>query len=161
MARWTGTWLQGPEVTLGELRHPDSWQGERLGLPREGEGSVATFSARAMAFFIDVVASALVAGLINVWVHHPTGSQRQLAAYAVLALEHVILVGLTGQTLGMRMLGLKVVKLDRPDRVPGFVTAVTRTLPLLLSVGLAGFFGRDGRGLHDMAAGAVVVRDQL
>jgi uncharacterized RDD family membrane protein YckC len=159
MARWTGTWLQGPDVTLGELRHPDSWHGQRLGLPREGSGSVATFSGRAGAFFIDVVASALVAGLINVWVQHPTGTQRQLAAYSVLALEHVILVGLTGQTLGMRVLGLKVVQLKKPDRVPGFVTALTRTLPLLLSVGMAGFFGRDGRGLHDMAAGSVVVRD--
>lgn len=159
MPRWTGTWLSGPEVTLGELRNPDSWQGRRLGLPREGSGSVATFSGRAMAFAIDLVACALASGLINAFVADPTGAQRQAAAYAVLALEHVVLVALTGQTLGMRLVGLKVVRLKDPNRVPGLVAALTRTVPLLLTVGLAGFFTRDGRGLHDLAAGCVVVRD--
>jgi len=159
MARWTGTWLSGPEVTLGELRNPDAWPGSRLGLPREGSGAVASFSARAAAFAIDVVASALVAGLVNVWVHDPSGAQRQLAAYTVIALEHVLLVALTGQTLGMRMVGLKVVRLKDPTRVPGLLAALIRTVPLLLSVGLAAFFTRDGRGLHDLAAGCVVVRD--
>lgn len=159
MARWTGTWLSGPEVTLRELRNPDSWPGERLGLPKEGSGSVATFSGRAFGFAIDVLASGLVAGLVNAFVHDPTGAQRQGAAYAVLGLEHVLLVALTGQTLGMRLLGLKVVRLTDPGRVPGLATALLRTLPLLLSVGLTGFFTRDGRGLHDVLAGCVVVRD--
>jgi uncharacterized RDD family membrane protein YckC len=159
MARWTGTWLSGPEVTLGELRKPDSWPGQRLGLPREGSGSVAPFSARAFAFAVDLVVAGLASGLINAFVQNPTGTQRQAAAYAVLGLEHVVLVALAGQTIGMRLLGLKVVRLADPSRVPGLVAAVLRTLPLLLSAGLLGFFGRDGRGAHDLIAGCVVVRD--
>ena len=159
MARWTGTWLSGPEVTLGELRDPEGYPGKRLGLPQEGAGSVAPFSARAFAFFFDVVVSALVSGLVVAAIHDPSGFQRQAAAYAVLALEHVLLVALTGRTLGMRLVGLKVVRLADPSRVPGLVAAVLRTLPLLLSVGLTGFFTRDGRGLHDLLAGCVVVRD--
>jgi len=159
MPRWTGTWLSGPEVTLGELRNPDSWHGQRLGLPREGSGSIATFSTRAFAFAIDLLACGLAAGLINGFVHHPTGSQRQAAAYAVLALEHILLVALTGQTLGMRLMGLKVLRLADVTRVPGLATATLRTLPLLLSAGLFGFFTRDGRGLHDVIAGSAVVRD--
>jgi uncharacterized RDD family membrane protein YckC len=159
MPRWTGTWLEGPGVTLGELRHPESWQGQRLGLPREGSGSIAPFSARAFAFAVDLLASGLASGLVIAFVQQPSPSQRQLAAYAVLALEHVVLVALTGQTLGMRLLGLKVIRLADVTRVPGLVAAVLRTAPLLLTAGLFGFFTRDGRGLHDVIAGCAVVRD--
>jgi uncharacterized RDD family membrane protein YckC len=159
MARWTGTWLSGPEHTLGELRNPDSWPGQRLGLPREGSGSVASFSARAFGFFIDIMAAALAAGLINQFVQDPSPTQRQLAAYGVLALEHIVLVAVGGQTLGMRLLSLKVVRLADPTRVPGLVAATLRTVPLLLTAGLLGFFTKDGRGVHDVIAGCVVVRD--
>lgn len=159
MARWTGTWLEGPGVTLGELRDPSTWPGSRLGLPKEGSGSVAPFSVRAFGFALDIVASGLVAGLLVAGVHNPSPADRQLAALAVLALEHVLAVGLIGQTLGMRLMGVKVLRLKDVTRPPGFVTALTRTVPLLVSLGLTGFFTRDGRGLHDLAAGAVVVRD--
>jgi uncharacterized RDD family membrane protein YckC len=144
---------------LGELRDPSTWPGSRLGLPKAGSGAVAPFSARAIAFALDIVASALVAGLVVANIQQPTPTDRQLAAYTVLFVEQVLLVALTGQTLGMRMLGLKVVRIKDPSRPPGLLTAFVRTVPLLLTVGLAGFFTRDGRGLHDLAAGGVVVRD--
>ena len=159
MARWTGTWLSGPEVTLRELRNPDTWPGERLGLPREGSGSLAPFGTRAFAFAVDLLACAVVGALIMAFVEDPTGPQRQVAGVAVLALEHVLLVALTGRTLGMRLLSLKVVRLADPGHVPGLVAATLRTLPLLLTIGLTGFFTRHGRGLHDVIAGSAVVRD--
>jgi uncharacterized RDD family membrane protein YckC len=159
MARWTGTWLEGPGVTLGELRNADTWPGSRLGLPREGSGSVAPFGVRAMAFFVDIVSSSLVGAIVAANLENPTGAQRQLCGYVVLFLEQLLLIGLTGQTLGMRLLDLTVLRIKAADRPPGFVTALVRTVPLLLSAGLAGFFTRDGRGLHDLAAGSVVVRD--
>lgn len=159
MARWTGTWLQGPQVTLGELRNPDRYLGERSGLPREGTGSIATLSVRAFAFVIDIVASALFAGLLNVWVNDPSPAQRQGAALAVLAAEHVLLVALTGQTLGMRLMDVKVLRFKDITKPPGIVPAGIRTLVLLLTLGLSGFFTRDGRGAHDLLAGCAVVRD--
>lgn len=159
MARWTGTWLQGPGVTLGELRNPDGWHGKRLGLPREGASSVAPFSVRAFAFVIDIVASALIAVLIVNQVDQPTDLTRQLVPYGVLLVEHVVLVALTGQTLGMRLMGLKVLRLKDVTRPPGFGPALTRAVPLLATLGIAGFFGNDGRGSHDLLAGCVVVRD--
>lgn len=158
MPRWTGTWLEGPGVTLGELRHPDRYPGERLGLPREGTGALAPFGARLLAFTVDILASALVAGLINVWVSDPSAAERQAAAFAVLAVEHVLLVALTGQTLGMRLMGLKVLRFKDITRPPGFLPALIRTVPLLLTLGLTGFFTKEGRGLHDLAAGTVVIR---
>lgn len=158
MARWTGSWLSGPETTLGELRNPEGWPGQRLGLPKEGPGAVAPFSARAVAFLVDVAASAVLGGLVVLFVQHPSGVERQLAGYTVLLLEHVVLVALTGQTLGMRLVGLKVLRLSDRDGVPGLVPSLVRTVLLLVTVGLAAFFTRDGRGLHDLAAGCAVVR---
>ena len=159
MARWTGTWLQGPEVTLGELRDPSTWPGSRIGFPREGSGSVASFSARAIAMLVDIVGSGLVSGLIVAQLEHPSPVDRQAAAYAVIFLELVLLVALTGQSLGMRLLSLKVVRLKDVSRPPGFYCALIRTAVLLGTVGLAGFFTRDGRGLHDLVAGSIVLRD--
>jgi len=159
VARWTGTWLEGPGATLGEIRRgPDGWLGKSLGLPREGSNAIAPFSARLAAFVIDVLASALVGGLITSQIAHPSGMTRQLVAYAVLLVEHVLFVALTGQTFGMRILGLKVLRLKDTGQVPGFLPALLRTVPLLLTIGLTGFFTRDGRGYHDLAAGTVVVR---
>ena len=159
MPRWTGTWLQGPGVTLGELRDPSTWPGSRLGLAREGSGAVAPSSVRAFAFVVDIVASALVASLIASQLDKPSDLVRQLIPYGVLLAEHVAFVALTGQTLGMRMMGIKVVRLKDVTRPPGFLTALGRTVPLLVTAGLAGFFTRDGRGVHDLLAGCVVVRD--
>ena len=159
MARWTGTWLEGPGATLGEIRRgPDGWLGKSLGLPREGENSVASFSARLAGFVIDALACALVGGLITSQITNPSGTTRQVVAYSVLFVEHVLLVALTGQTFGMRIMGLKVLRLKDTSRVPGFLPALLRTLPLLLTVGLTGFFTKEGRGYHDLAAGTVVVR---
>lgn len=160
MARWTGTWLEGPGVTLRELRGgPEDYLGARLGLPKTGSGSVAPFGTRAAAFAIDTLASGLVAALF----FRPSADSTVLGgswpSLVVLAVEHVLLVALFGQTLGMRALGLKVLRLRDVSRPPGLVTALQRTIPLLVTFGLAAFFGRDGRGAHDLLAGAVVVRD--
>ena len=160
MARWTSTWLQGPEATLGEIRRgPDAWVGQRLGLPQEGSGSVASFSGRAFAFLIDAVACGLVAGLFVRPSADATVLEGAWPSLVVLALEHVVLVALMGQTFGMRLLGLKVVRLADVTRPPGIVTALLRTLPLVLTLGVAALFSRDGRGLHDLLAGCVVLRD--
>lgn len=158
MARWTGTWLEGPGVTLGELRSPDTWPGSRLGLPKEGRGAVATFSVRVIAFLADILASALAGGLVNAFVSHPTPAQRQGAGLGVLFVESALLVALTGQTLGMKVTGLQVLRLKDPTRVPGVVAGIIRTVPLVATLGLVAFFTKDGRGLHDLAAGTVVVR---
>jgi len=112
-----------------------------------------------MAFLIDIVASALASGLIVAQLDDPSGAQRQGIAYSVLAVEHIVLVGLSGQTLGMRLMSYKVLRLADVTRPPGWVVAVLRTLPLLLTAGLLGFFTKDGRGLHDVLAGSAVVRD--
>ena len=83
------------------------------------------------------------------------------ATLAVFAGTTAILVSTLGTTIGHRLLGLQVVRLrDVRDpagwRPPG-LAGLLRTV--LLSLGIpAAIWDRDGRGMHDAAAGTVIVR---
>lgn len=165
MARWTGTWLSGLGATAADAGEA---RGVRLGLPSQGAGAVAGFGVRAVAFAIDAVLSGLVARLFFP-VRDVATSQTAIALppLVALALLYVVGLALTGQTPGMRLLRLCVVPVRRPGSgarpVPasapsvGLVPAALRTALLMLLVP-ALISDRDGRGLHDRAAGTVVVR---
>ncbi len=70
-------------------------------------------------------------------------------------LEVGLLVGLTGRSIGKRLLGMTV---ENPDGVPiGIPRALLRTL--LLSLVLPAIVMTDDkRGIHDLAAGSRVIR---
>ncbi len=153
MAQWTGTWLGGLAAAGIERT---GFRGERLGLPAAGPGSVAPWANRLAAFLLDVLAAALIGGLINAFVAHPDPVVRSIAVDGAFVAEVVLLVGLTGQSIGMRLLGLRVVRL-RGGVLPGIPAALVRTL-LLVVIVPALLSDRDGRGLHDKATGTVVLR---
>ena len=168
MARWTGTWLSGLGAAGVQLHPPGQRPGTRLGLPAEGSGSIAGVGRRAVAFAVDAVLSGLVARLFFPTrdLEEPTASSG-LAPVVVLAVVYVLGLALAGQTPGMRLLGLRTVsvagglQLGGAPAVPGqplrLVPAALRTALLLLLVP-ALITDRDGRGLHDKASGAAVVR---
>lgn len=159
MARWTGTWLSGLGAAGVAVRPEGDWPGRRFGLPADGSGALAGTGARLAAFVLDLLAGALIGGLINGLVVDPTEGQRILAANGAFALQVLLLTALTGQSLGMRVVGLRVRRLRTgpPADPPGFLPAAIRTALLLLFLP-ALIFDRDGRGLHDKAAGTAVVR---
>jgi uncharacterized RDD family membrane protein YckC len=153
MARWTGTWLSG--VTAAGLAPAEQrWPGERLGLPERGPGSISGLGRRLAAFALDAVASNLIAAL---FIADPASPRRGLLLMAVFCLQYLILVSLTGQTLGLRLVGLRVLLLSHRQEPPGFVPTALRTALLALLVP-ALVTDRDGRGLHDRAAGTAVVK---
>ena len=156
MARWTGTWLSGLGAAGVETRS-DGWRGRRFGLPPEGPGAVATTGSRVAAFLVDLLAGALIGGLVNALLTDPTALQRSLSSNGAFALEVLILTALTGQSLGMKLIGIRVARLSDLSAVPGFLPAAVRTALLILLIP-ALIFDRDGRGLHDKAAGTVVLR---
>ena len=153
MARWTGTWLSGLGAA-GVERPRDGWRGRRLGLPPEGAGAVATTGSRLAAFFVDAIASGLVAAP---FFSDPTDSRRGLAGVGVLAVMNILLLTLGGQTFGMKLIGIRVVPVRGDSGRPGFLAACIRTALLTLLLP-ALIFDRDGRGLHDKASGTVAVR---
>ncbi|GAB4100443.1 RDD family protein [Sinomonas halotolerans] len=136
-----GSWLTGP--TPGEGDYP----GRRLGMPRTGPGSIGRPGRRVLALCIDWAACSAI-----VWAFFGGSS---LAILGVFALEQVLLVGLVGTSLGHRIAGLRVQRLD--GGTVGLPAAAVRTLLVCLVIP-AVVFDPDQRGLHDKAAGTVIVR---
>lgn len=148
-----------PEASLAIMSAaaaPDA-RGDDLGLPAAGPGSVASLGARVVAFVLDALAGVALGGIVVVAGVEVTPLERGLVNNAAFALQLVVLQALTGQSLGMRVVGLRVHRLTSPDGLPGFLPALVRTALLFLLVP-AVVFDRDGRGLHDRAAATVVVR---
>ncbi|HLZ37902.1 MAG TPA: RDD family protein [Mycobacteriales bacterium] len=143
-SRWTGSWLGGPRAARIDLGYP----GERLGLPASGRGSVAGFGRRLAAYAVDSVLSNLVALAVF-------GQRTAWGIFVVFAVEVFVLTALGGATAGMQATRLRIARLD--GRPPGWIAAAVRTVLLLLLVP-ALIWDRDRRGLHDRAAGTVVVR---
>lgn len=150
MPRWTGTWLSGLGAAGVDVRPAGSWRGSRFGLPESGPGSVASFGPRAGAFLVDAVLSGLVAGLFTA--PHPAGWW----GFLPLGLLYVVAVPITAQTIGMRLLRLRLIALGESPRLT-WPRALLRFALLCLLVP-ALISDRDGRGLHDKAVGSVVVR---
>lgn len=143
--RAIGGWLSGP----GGPREPtQEFPGQRLGLPPSGPGSVAPMTRRVLALLVDWLLATLVARtLLEQW--------PSFGPLVVFVVVQVVLVGTIGYALGHRALGLVV---RRPDGgQAGPVAALVRTA-LLAMVIPAVVTDEDGRGLHDRAAGTVVVR---
>jgi uncharacterized RDD family membrane protein YckC len=157
MARWTGTWISGL-AAAGVDRHAEgSWPGRRYGLPEDGAGAVATTGSRFAALFVDLLVGTLIGALVNNLLVEPDFLQRTLASNGAFALQVILLQALTGQSLGMRLIGIRVAPVAAPGSVPGFLPAAVRTALLMLILP-AVLLDRDGRGLHDKAARTVVLR---
>lgn len=133
-----------------EHRTERSWPGENLGLPEHGPGSVASLGTRALAFAIDAVLAALVAGLFTA---PELPKNWSLLSWFVMTAGMVAFFGFTP---GMAVLGIRVARVDGASMV-GVVRAVPRTVltGLILPAVVA---DADGRGWHDRLFGTVVVR---
>jgi uncharacterized RDD family membrane protein YckC len=75
---------------------------------------------------------------------------------AIFAAMNLLLVSTIGSTIGHRLLGLQVRVVGAGEAV-GFARGAIRTLLLCLVIP-AVVWDSDGRGLHDRAAGTVIVR---
>jgi len=146
-----------PGSSAPKVAVPQAYRGQRLGLPSSGPGSLAPFGRRLLAFLIDALASALVAGL---FVHRPDlpGAASHLPgswSMVPLAIDYVFGLLLAGRSLGMKVMGLRVVRIDAPAPI-GPVRAVARTALLLAFVPALVADG-DFRGLHDRLTSTAVI----
>jgi len=136
---------------------PQTFRGEKLGLPQGGRGSLAPTGARLLAFLVDSFASGLVAAL---FVHHHGGTlaDRLPGSWSLIpfAVDYVVGTLVAGRTIGMYLTGLRLVRVSRPVAVDP-LRAIGRTALLCLLVP-AVIFDRDGRGLHDRLTDTAVVR---
>jgi uncharacterized RDD family membrane protein YckC len=147
-----GSWLSGPRAAAEQMGVDFGYRGERLGLPQEGPGSIASVGRRVAALFIDWFLCALIAyGLL-------AHRDLQLAnnwALVVFAAVSMVGLALVGATPGKLVLRTRVVHVDGSRLTP--LGALLRTLLLVLVVP-AVVFVRETRGLLDKAVKAVQIR---
>ena len=125
---------------------PEKYPGEQFGLPEHGPRSVASMGRRLLALLIDWLASTVVA----IALFHSAGW-----TLVVFSVEVYLLTALTGFTVGKRLLGLRVARLD--GKPVGLLWSLVRTI-LLITVIPPLVSDRDLRGLHDRAANTIVIR---
>jgi uncharacterized RDD family membrane protein YckC len=149
--------LSGPGAATGQSA-PHQWPGERLGLPQEGPGSVASRGARLAALLLDLVIAGLVTSLfVPMDVARPEVMQTfNYWSVLVWFLISVAAVSLFGFTAGMAALGIRVARLDGAAMV-GPLRAVPRAVMTAVIVP-AVIWDPDSRGMHDKAVGTIVLR---
>lgn len=151
MSRWTQTWLAGrpeqPDEGLPADAGGQDYPGQRLGLPERGPGSAGGFGARILAIVIDWLPCSVGAQLLT--------KNPAFSALVLFAVITVVSVGIAGRTVGHAVAGLRVAQLD--GQRAGFAAAVIRTVLLCLLIPPV-VYNADGRGLHDRAAGTIVLR---
>jgi uncharacterized RDD family membrane protein YckC len=142
-----GSWLNGPGVSSTT---PSGYPGERLGRPQEGPSSIGRPGRRLLGILVDWLLALLIARTFLAGLH--LGS---FAPLPVLLLEHLLLVGTAGTSIGHRVVGLRVETLD--GGAPGLRRALVRAVLLCLAIPPL-IWDSDQRGLHDKIAGTVVAR---
>lgn len=145
---------------------PD-YAGQGLGLPATGVGSVGAFPRRLIGVFIDWVLCILIAYAVFDVPFAAAGGEAFIPL-AIFAAENILLVSTIGTTVGHRIVGLQVQRLapvpvrtpagmSRLAGMPGPVSGLIRTVLLCLFIP-ALIPNLDNRGLHDQAAGTIIVR---
>ena len=124
----------------------ESYPGQRLGLPRDGAGSVARVGRRIGALAIDYGAAYLISGFF---------AFDPLAILAIFGAIQIVFLPTLQASPGHRIFGLRL-QLVGGGWV-GLWRPIIRTI-LLIVVIPAVIWDADQRGLHDKAAGTVLVR---
>lgn len=135
---------------------PDQdYPGQRLGLPAEGPGAVATWGQRLTALVLDWAISMAFAALVT-WgaVLSGTGPER-FGTLVVFFLEKSLFTILTGSSLGQLIVGIGVTRIDGTP-IPWWA-AIVRTFMICLVIP-ALVIGVDRRSLNDMVLRSVVVK---
>ena len=134
-----------------EFHHP----GNRFGYPEEGPGSVAGWGRRLVALFVDWLIASLIASAVVRKPLFSGSNELNGVQLLVFGLMTALLVGLLGYTIGHRLLDLQVVRLDgQPIGLPRGLLRALLICALIPPV----VYDRDRRGLHDKAAGTIVLR---
>jgi uncharacterized RDD family membrane protein YckC len=150
------------------------------GYPERGPGSLASIGQRAVARIIDTALIAIPLSVVTiVWFSETDNGELSIGApswvialfFAIDLAYEVTMVRLFGRTLGKMALGIRIVRIpdgQRPDwgqsgvryLVPGVADAIPVWFSGLFAIGiyLTAMFDPAYRGVHDKAAGTLVLR---
>ncbi|CAB4329319.1 MAG: RDD family protein [Actinobacteria bacterium] len=145
------SWLSGPKSALKHQGIDLGFPGERLGMPVEGSGSIASMGRRSLALVVDW---AIGLGVVNLV---PTANvdTQSLLILEIFAVHVILATAITGASIGQRLCGIGVRDINGSKL--NLVRIVVRTLLLCLVIP-ALIWDRDQRGLHDKAVRSAVIR---
>lgn len=131
--------------------------GQSLGLPASGPGSVARFGRRVAALAVDLACAAIIAYAFFYHMDAVTGARvaDPLAANVIFGIVQIVFIPTIGGSPGHRLLRMRMVRAD--GAWTGLWRPVLRTALLFLVIP-ALIWDADHRGLHDKAAGTVLIR---
>ncbi|WP_460773741.1 RDD family protein [Microbacterium sp. GXF7504] len=132
---------------MPETPETSSYPGERLGLPNTGRGSVARVGRRLGALLIDWACATVISIAFFAY--------DGFATMAVFAVVQIVFIPLIGGSPGHRIVGLRLLRLG--GGWTGLWRPIVRTVLLVLVIPAA-IWDADQRGLHDKAAGTVLIR---
>jgi uncharacterized RDD family membrane protein YckC len=130
---------------------PQTWPGQRFGLPDDGPRSVARFGRRLAAIAIDW---AISYGLSWLFFRASDGTANPWATLAVFAVLTLLFELFFNASIGHLVLRMRVVPIRGGSLAPW--RPLVRTVLLCLAIP-ALIWDRDQRGLHDRLAGTVLV----
>lgn len=137
----------------GGAGYPGQW----LGYPQQGPGSIGGFGRRLGALGVDWALSLLIAS--GLWGFRfaggGTGGLDAFKPLVVFLVMNVVLVATAGSTIGHKLLGMQVQRID--GGYAGPLPALIRSVLLCLAIPPLIWDG-DERGLHDRAADTVLRR---
>lgn len=133
----------GVAETLAESSYP----GERLGLPDTGSGSVARIGRRLGAVAIDWACAVVLSIAFFAY--------DSIATIAIFVVVQAVFIPTIGGSPGHRLVGLRLIRLG--GGWVGLWRPILRSVLLALVIPAA-IWDTDHRGLHDKAAGTVLVR---
>lgn len=136
----------------------NEYPGERLGLPATGPRSIARVGRRIGALAIDYLAATIIAAGFFGFDQFALPGEAGLSQFApmtVFAVLQIVFIPFAGGSPGHRILGMRVVRYG--GGWVGLWRPIVRTL-LLVVVIPAVIWDADQRGLHDKAAGTVLIR---
>lgn len=125
----------------------NSYPGERLGLPETGTGSIARPGRRIAALAIDWACAVVISIAFF--------SYDALATTVVFSIVQILFLPTLGGSPGHRLLGLRLQLVG--GAWVGLWRPIVRTVLLCLVIP-AVIWDADQRGLHDKAAGTVLLR---
>lgn len=162
-----GSWLEGTPGGDGSGEGPAAGRAG-LGLPAAGPGSLAGVGRRVVGILVDWGLASLIS--------YAFFGFDEWATLAVFGISTAVLVATLGTTIGHRVVGVQVVRLGDLTTVlqaasssrapapapallppPGLLLGLVRTVLVCLVIP-AVVWDSTGRGLHDVAAGTVLVR---
>jgi uncharacterized RDD family membrane protein YckC len=174
-----GFWLLTPDFMTARIEQTGLVQGDAGGSSARSQAQAyaeryrAPFSLRCGALLIDYILMIIVVAFSTIWGRVLGGGSRMaggttetiglMIAVAVASLNFIVLAGLRGQTLGKWATGLRIERRDgRPVGIGHILVRHLIGYPLSFIIFGLGFLlaalNSQGRALHDLLAGTLVVR---